>query len=129
MLGPTLPLSSDNSFPILKHFNAPNPTKVPEISPTLRNVPTSLPSDSIVKEISTRGEQTSDLLKAKINREKHHISFEPIPLKRFVTIMESISRIVWTEEEVDRMNTIENLQYAVVEKFSYGWPEIEELRI
>ncbi|WMV08314.1 hypothetical protein MTR67_001699 [Solanum verrucosum] len=27
------------------------------------------------------------------------------------------------------MNIIENLQYAVIGKFSYGWPEIEELRI
>ncbi|KAK4737031.1 hypothetical protein R3W88_000728 [Solanum pinnatisectum] len=27
------------------------------------------------------------------------------------------------------MNTIENLQYAVVGKFSYGWPELDELRV
>lgn len=36
---------------------------------------------------------------------------------------------MWTEKEVDRMNTIENLQFAVVGKFSYGWPELEELRL
>jgi len=27
------------------------------------------------------------------------------------------------------MNTIENLQYAVIGKFSYAWPEIDDLRI
>lgn len=27
------------------------------------------------------------------------------------------------------MNKIEKLKYTVVGKFSYGWPEIEELRI
>lgn len=34
----------------------------------------------------------------------------------------------FTEAEVDRMNVIEGLQYAVVCKFSYGWPELQELR-
>lgn len=33
-------------------------------------------------------------------------------------------RITWTEEEVDRMNVIENLQYAIIGKFSYGWPDL-----
>ncbi|KAG5576187.1 hypothetical protein H5410_056321 [Solanum commersonii] len=33
------------------------------------------------------------------------------------------------EEEVEKMNIMENLQLAVVGKFSYGWPELEELRI
>ncbi|KAH0743368.1 hypothetical protein KY290_031361 [Solanum tuberosum] len=37
-------------------------------------------------------------------------------------------RIVWKEEEVDRMIVKENLEYAVIGKFSYGWPEIQELR-
>lgn len=36
--------------------------------------------------------------------------------------------IVWEEEEVERMIIKENLQYAVVGKFSYGWPDIKELR-
>jgi len=30
-----------------------------------------------------------------------------------------------TKEKVDKMNIIENLQYAVLGKFFYGWPEIE----
>ncbi|KAG5631197.1 hypothetical protein H5410_002914 [Solanum commersonii] len=36
---------------------------------------------------------------------------------------------MWTEKEVKRMNILENLQYAIVGKFSYGWPELEELRM
>ncbi|WMV24325.1 hypothetical protein MTR67_017710 [Solanum verrucosum] len=45
-----------------------------------------------------------------------------------VSYTNGIPRIVWTEDEVDRMNTIENLQFAVIGKFSYGWPILEELR-
>ncbi|WMV29038.1 hypothetical protein MTR67_022423 [Solanum verrucosum] len=37
-------------------------------------------------------------------------------------------RIVWTKEEVNRMNILKDLQYAVIGKFSYGWPELKELR-
>ncbi|KAG5574131.1 hypothetical protein H5410_063897, partial [Solanum commersonii] len=37
-------------------------------------------------------------------------------------------KVTWTEEEVTRMNIIENLQYVVIGKFSYGWPELDELR-
>ncbi|KAK6794274.1 hypothetical protein RDI58_007727 [Solanum bulbocastanum] len=45
-----------------------------------------------------------------------------------VSYTNGVPRIQWTEEEVHRMNYIENLQYAVVGKFSYGWPDLEELR-
>lgn len=34
-----------------------------------------------------------------------------------------------TEEEMDRINTIEELKNAVIEKFSYGWTELDDLRI
>lgn len=37
--------------------------------------------------------------------------------------------MIWTKNEVDRMNIIENLQYVVIGEFSYGWPEIEEFHI
>lgn len=36
---------------------------------------------------------------------------------------------MWMEEEVDRMNIIEELQYAVIEKFSYGRPVLDDLYI
>ncbi|KAF3622018.1 hypothetical protein FXO38_31547 [Capsicum annuum] len=39
-----------------------------------------------------------------------------------------IPRITWTEEKVRKMNTIKDLQYAVVGKFSYDWPELDDLR-
>lgn len=35
---------------------------------------------------------------------------------------------MFTEAEVERMNMIEGLQYAVVGKFSFGWPDLNELR-
>ncbi|KAH0669080.1 hypothetical protein KY289_023573 [Solanum tuberosum] len=37
-------------------------------------------------------------------------------------------RIVWEEEEGERMIVKENLEYAVIGKISYGWPEIQDLR-
>ncbi|KAF3678420.1 hypothetical protein FXO37_04393 [Capsicum annuum] len=37
-------------------------------------------------------------------------------------------RILWEQEEFDQMIVNEKLQYAVIEKFSYGWPEIQDLR-
>lgn len=37
-------------------------------------------------------------------------------------------RIVWDEEEVEHMIVKENLEYAVIGKFSYGWPEIQDMR-
>lgn len=55
-------------------------------------------------------------------------SVDSIPIKK-LTYNAGIPRVVWTEEEVDRMNVIENLQYAVIGKFSYGWPDMEDLRI
>ncbi|WMV42629.1 hypothetical protein MTR67_036014 [Solanum verrucosum] len=36
--------------------------------------------------------------------------------------------IVWEEEEVEQMIINEDRQYAVVGKFSYGWPDIKDLR-
>lgn len=36
--------------------------------------------------------------------------------------------VLWDQSKIDRMIIIENLQYAIIEKFSYGWPEINELR-
>ncbi|KAG5585572.1 hypothetical protein H5410_046006, partial [Solanum commersonii] len=51
----------------------------------------------------------------------------PIPMKQ-VSYTNGVPRVQWTEEEVDRMNCIKNLQYAVVGKFSYGWTDLKELR-
>ncbi|XP_060182956.1 uncharacterized protein LOC132612899 [Lycium barbarum] len=52
---------------------------------------------------------------------------DPIPIKP-VEIVDGEHVVEWREEKVDRMNIIEKLQYVVVGKFSYGWPELEELR-
>ncbi|XP_059315752.1 uncharacterized protein LOC132066461 [Lycium ferocissimum] len=57
---------------------------------------------------------------------KTHI--EPIPIK-LVEIRDGKAVVRWTEEEVSRMNLIEELNYAVVGKFSHGWLDLEELRM
>ncbi|KAH0706436.1 hypothetical protein KY285_010944 [Solanum tuberosum] len=53
---------------------------------------------------------------------------ESIALKE-VVYAEGVPRIQWTEAEVDTMNKIENLQYAVVGKFTYDVADLEELRL
>ncbi|KAH0752210.1 hypothetical protein KY285_005358 [Solanum tuberosum] len=58
---------------------------------------------------------------------KAKINVEPIPMKK-IDIIDGVPVVKWTEQEVTRMNVIENLQYAIVGKFSYGWPEVSELR-
>lgn len=52
---------------------------------------------------------------------------EPIPLRR-ATVVNGQPLVKFSEAEVERMNVIEGLQYVVVCKFSYGWPELQELR-
>ncbi|WMV24108.1 hypothetical protein MTR67_017493 [Solanum verrucosum] len=47
---------------------------------------------------------------------------------RSISYLHGEPRIIWEEEEVTQMIYKENLQYAVIGKFSYGMPEIKELR-
>lgn len=53
------------------------------------------------------------------------LHYKLVPVKQIAYLHEE-PRITWEEEEVQQMN--ENLQYAVIGKFSYGWPEIQDLR-
>lgn len=36
---------------------------------------------------------------------------------------------MWITDEAERMNIIASLQYAVIGKFSYSWPDMKDLRI
>lgn len=54
-------------------------------------------------------------------------TIQPIQMRR-VTFLNGQPIVKFTEAEVQRMNVIEGLQYAVVEKLYYGSPEIHELR-
>ncbi|KAH0639621.1 hypothetical protein KY285_036207 [Solanum tuberosum] len=62
------------------------------------------------------------LLKNKLSKD-----ITPIEIK-VVEFMDGEPVVRWLEAEVTRMHIIENLQYAVVGKFSYGWPNMDELR-
>lgn len=50
------------------------------------------------------------------------VSFKP------VTYLHGELQVIWEQAEVDQMIINENLEYAIIDKFSYGWPEIQELR-
>lgn len=51
----------------------------------------------------------------------------PVPIKP-LSLLHGEPRVIWEEEEVSQMIVNEDLEYAVVGKFSYGWPDIQELR-
>ncbi|WMV20831.1 hypothetical protein MTR67_014216 [Solanum verrucosum] len=55
------------------------------------------------------------------------VDTKPVTM-RPISYLHGEPRIVWEEEEVTQMIYKENLQYAVIGKFSYGMPEIKELR-
>jgi len=53
--------------------------------------------------------------------------FQSIPLKP-VTYLHGEPQVIWEQDEVNQMIVNENLEYAVIGKFSYGWPDIQDLR-
>ncbi|KAH0742869.1 hypothetical protein KY290_030862 [Solanum tuberosum] len=52
---------------------------------------------------------------------------KPLPLKP-ISYLHGEPQVIWEQEEVNQIIINENLEYAVIEKFSYGWPDIQELR-
>lgn len=38
-----------------------------------------------------------------------------------------MQRVTWTEEEIDKMNILKELCYAIVGMFSYGWTELKKI--
>ncbi|KAK4737129.1 hypothetical protein R3W88_000826 [Solanum pinnatisectum] len=57
----------------------------------------------------------------------HAQKTKSLPLKP-IMYLHGEPKIVWEEEEVEQMIINEKLQYVVVGKFSYGWPDILYLR-
>ncbi|WMV29405.1 hypothetical protein MTR67_022790 [Solanum verrucosum] len=56
-----------------------------------------------------------------------HTNIKPVQLKP-VTYLHGEPIVLWEQEEVNQMIINENLEYAVIGKFSYGWPDIQALR-
>uniref|UniRef100_M1A206 DUF4283 domain-containing protein n=1 Tax=Solanum tuberosum TaxID=4113 RepID=M1A206_SOLTU len=89
--------------------------------------PQDLTKDQAVSQLGAYANLLKPLhINASIENKRPNV--EPIPIKN-VTYIDGIRRVKWTKEEVDRMNIIEDLTYAVVDKFSYGLPDLEDLRI
>ncbi|WMV54243.1 hypothetical protein MTR67_047628 [Solanum verrucosum] len=53
--------------------------------------------------------------------------YQPIPLKPII-YLHGEPQVIWEQEEVNQMIVNENLEYAVIGKFSYGLPNIQDLR-
>ncbi|KAH0775982.1 hypothetical protein KY290_007393 [Solanum tuberosum] len=43
-------------------------------------------------------------------------------------MVEGVPHVKWSEKEIDIMNRIENLQFVVIDKFTYDMTDIEEVR-
>ncbi|KAH0746225.1 hypothetical protein KY285_007882 [Solanum tuberosum] len=105
--GQTLPLYSDTSFPILQHPKVVslNPKKLPKVPNRL-----SAKEDNNVvsSQMSLVKINYADLIKDSTPQQRNHGAMPPIPIKK-IQYVEGVPRITWTEEEVDKMNVIENL--------------------
>lgn len=93
--------------------------------PDLPNVSTVLPNN-VDKGESLLG-NFANMLKTPHTMLKSKVTVDPIPQKK-VEYHDGIPRVSWIDDEVNRMNVIELLQFAVVGKFSNGWPELDDLR-
>lgn len=99
--------------------------------------PTVLPNDIINNTTPREGANKNnaakvkyvDLIKEKANlHQENGSSAHAIPVKH-LSYVNGVPRVTWTEEEVNKINVIENPQYAIIGKLSYGWPNLEDLRI
>ncbi|XP_049399858.1 uncharacterized protein LOC125863933 [Solanum stenotomum] len=50
-----------------------------------------------------------------------------LPLKP-ISFLHGEPQVIWEQDEVNKMIINENLEYAVIGKFSYAWPDIQDLR-
>lgn len=73
------------------------------------NDPTCLPTDNLEEEVTPAKDQYVDMVKPKHTEVPVKPGIETIPIKK-LSYNNGVPRIVWTEKEVERMNTIENLQ-------------------
>lgn len=54
-----------------------------------------------------------------LRQQKAHM--KPVPMKP-ISYLHGEPHVIWEHEEVNQMIVNENLEYAVIEKFSYGLP-------
>ncbi|KAG5600016.1 hypothetical protein H5410_031386 [Solanum commersonii] len=102
--GSPFPLNSDTYFPILHHHKAPQPITLPSPNSKLPN-----PNAKAAKEGLPATQQYVDILKTNNAITILNPTVEPIPMKQ-LSYKDGIPRVIWTEEEVNRMNTLEILQ-------------------
>ncbi|KAH0669305.1 hypothetical protein KY285_023463 [Solanum tuberosum] len=74
-----------------------------------------------VGRLVTSGPSYADSLRQKKSNIKR------LPLKP-ISYLHGEPQVIWEVEEVSQMIVNENLEYAVIGKFSYGWPDIQDLR-
>ncbi|KAG5599716.1 hypothetical protein H5410_031086 [Solanum commersonii] len=143
-------ITSPDQFPHLYHPKSPkklaktntpsqgtNPINFPSISIELTTCYHKRPDDKETKAMKStinNAEENnskvkySDLLQGDNLYIGKRNTLQSITIKP-ISFINGIPRVIWTKEEVKKMNIMENLQLAVDGKFSYGLPELEELRI
>ncbi|KAG5606443.1 hypothetical protein H5410_027935 [Solanum commersonii] len=86
-----------------------------------------LPNIKIINTTPASHDNANPLTDKLLRKNKLSKDIAPIEMKAD-EFVDGEPVVRWSEAEVIRMNTIENLQYAVVGKFYYGWPNMDELR-
>lgn len=131
-------ITSDKNFPHLYHPIPKNkPTEFLNVPKILPNVPTNFPNvvacsqrdHQDVDDNSAGKKNFADVMKPKVMRiNDKGVQEESIPIKD-LSFINGIPRVTWSEDEVQKMTIMENLQYTVIGKFFHGWPELEDIRV
>ncbi|WMV51940.1 hypothetical protein MTR67_045325 [Solanum verrucosum] len=67
-------------------------------------------------------------LKTYANALKSNQQVEKVVVRKPISYLHGEPIVIWDQKEVDNMIVRENLQFDIVGKFSYGYPDIRELR-
>ncbi|KAG5576851.1 hypothetical protein H5410_056985 [Solanum commersonii] len=104
----------------LYHPKSPNNSKLPVTSTILPTSAQLVKQPDYAKEPKVK---YADFLKL-ANKQ---VIQDSSPLKT-VEYINGMPRIFWIEDEMDKMIVIEGLQFVLIGKLSYGWPDLEDSR-
>lgn len=117
-------LASTNNFPEFLHPKSPTKQTTTKVLDATKDDGKAI----CVEEKNNAKMKYVDLNKPTVRLQYNKTPQESIKIKA-VGYNDGVPRITWIEEEVQKMNVIEKLQFGVIGKFSYGWQAPEEWRL
>ncbi|KAG5627195.1 hypothetical protein H5410_012413 [Solanum commersonii] len=115
-------LPANGQPPLMAGLDFASPAQFPPLPNKMHTGQNTIPNSPFLNKFAdiVKGHSSS-------GNEKNVVEVQPIPMKK-LTLIDGVPTINWSASEIQRMNIIENLQSAVVGKFSCGAPDINELR-